>query len=456
MNGTFRTLYGTCTFLLLLASPAFAGFSISTFKADVTPPLGTPLCGGGVPPVKSITDPLSARGVVFFPDGEKPLVLCAVDWVGIGNGGYRAWREALAKAAATEVDRVAVHVLHQHDAPFCDFSAETLAESVGLGGEMFDVPFARTAIANTAQAVAESLSSRQAVSHIAAGEGIVHHIASNRRILDDAGNVRVTRWTATGDPLVRAEPVGTIDPFLKSVSFWDGEIPLAVLTYYATHPQSHYGKGDVTTDFVGMARQAREDALPGVLHIHFNGAGGNLGAGKWNDGAPENRPVLAKKLEAGMERAWKCAEKVPVDATTLDWKTRSLVLPGREDIDRNHEEQLLANETANDGQRLRSAMELAWMNRSNPEDPIVLSRLRIGTVQLLQLPGELFVEYQLNAQDMAPESVVCVAAYGDYGPGYIGTEISYGQGGYETAKYVAHCGPGVEKVLMDGIAALVR
>ncbi len=456
MHALFRMPYWTCVVLLVLASPAFAGFSIATFNTDVTPPRGTPLCGGGVPPVESVTDPLSARGVVFFPDGEKPIVLCAVDWVGIGNDGYRAWRKALADAASTDVHRVSVHVLHQHDAPFCDFSAETLAEGIGLGGEMFDVPFARTAIANTARAVADSLATRQPVTHIAAGEGVVKQVASNRRILDAAGKVRVTRWTATGDPAVRAEPVGTIDPFLKSVSFWDGEIPLAVLTYYATHPQSHYGKGHVTTDFVGMARQARENTLPGVLHVHFNGAGGNLGAGKWNDGSPENRPVLAKKLEEGMERAWQNAKKVAIDETTLDWKTQAVILPGRDDIDRNYEEKLLSNEAAKDGERLRSAMELAWMNRRTPEDPIVLSRLRIGTVQLLHLPGELFVEYQLNAQDMAPESMVCVAAYGDYGPGYIGTEISYGQGGYETAKYVAHCGPAVEQILMDGIAPLLR
>lgn len=456
MNETFRTFYGTCTFLLLLVSPAFAGFSIATFEADVTPPLGTPLCGGGVPPVQSVTDPLSARGIVFFPDGEKPVVLCVVDWVGIGNGGYHAWRQALAEAAETEVNRVSVHVLHQHDAPFCDFSVEALADGIGLGGTMFDASFARTAISKTAGAVAGALSTRRPVTHIAAGEGIVRHVASNRRILDESGKVRVTRWTATGHPAVRAEPVGTIDPYLKSVSFWEGNTALAVLTYYATHPQSHYGKGHVTTDFVGMARQARENALPGVRHIHFNGAGGNLGAGKWNDGSPENRPILAKKLEAGMAQAWKSAQKVAVDETTLDWKTQAVVLPGRDDIDRNHEEQLLANDEARDGERLRAAMELAWMNRRTPDDPIVLSRLRIGTVQLLQLPGELFVEYQLNAQDMAPESMVCVAAYGDYGPGYIGTALSYGQGGYETAKYVAHCGPAVEQVLMDAIGPLLR
>ena len=75
-----------------------------------------------------------------------------------------------------------------------------------------------------------------------------------------------------------------------------------MLSYYATHPQSYYGQGGVSYDFVGMARAQRESALPGVPHIHFNGASGNVAAGKYNDGSPANRAVLASRLAAGMSR----------------------------------------------------------------------------------------------------------------------------------------------------------
>ena len=37
------------------------------------------------------------------------------------------------------------------------------------------------------------------------------------------------------------------------------------MTYYATHPQSYYGRGGVNWDFVGMAREIREQALPGAI-----------------------------------------------------------------------------------------------------------------------------------------------------------------------------------------------
>ncbi|MCA9039171.1 MAG: hypothetical protein KDA65_02360, partial [Planctomycetaceae bacterium] len=93
---------------------------ISTFEVEVTPPLGSPLCNGNRPPAVEITTPLSARGIVLQSD-ELPIVLCAFDWVGIANGSYDEFRETLAKSTGTTSDRVAVHTLHQHDAPGSDF-----------------------------------------------------------------------------------------------------------------------------------------------------------------------------------------------------------------------------------------------------------------------------------------------------------------------------------------------
>jgi hypothetical protein len=74
------------------------------------------------------------------------------------------------------------------------------------------------------------------------------------------------------------------------------------MTYYATHPQSYYGQGGVSADFVGMARSLREGELP-IVHIHFNGAAGNVAAGKYNDGSPPMRPSLARRLADGTKTA---------------------------------------------------------------------------------------------------------------------------------------------------------
>ncbi len=85
-----------------------------------------------------------------------------------------------------------------------------------------------------------------------------------------------------------------------------------------------------------------------------------------------------------------------------------------------------------------------------------LTCLRLGRARVLHMAGELFVEYQLAAKQMRPDLFVAMAAYGDYGPGYIGTAKAYEQGGYETGPSASHVAPGVEAVLMDGLRELLR
>jgi hypothetical protein len=443
--------------LITLAGPIEAAdmpLRIAPFEADVTPPIGTPLCDGLVQPAKEIVDPLSARGLVLLADG-KPIVLCAVDWVGIGNSGHDAFREALAKAAGTSRDRVCVHCLHQHDAPGCDFAADELLIRYGLGDKLFDAAFARRAMQRVAAAVEKAVQNPLTVTHIGIGKAKVDEVASNRRVMGPDNKVKYVRCSATKDPNIRAEPEGVIDPYVQLLSFWDSDKPLASLTYYATHPQSYYGKGGVSCDFPGLARGLRDRALPGVAHIHFNGAGGNVTAGKYNNSDPSNRMVLADRLTKGMKEAFESARKTPLKRSDIDWRVTTVALP----LSRVYNSKDLQVRVADDKlpalERMRAARDLVWANRCERGEKIDLFCLRIGPAYVLHMPGELFVEYQLAAQEMRPHSPVMMAAYGDYGPGYIGTAIAYTQGGYETGP-VSRVAPEAEEVLMRAMRGLLR
>src|SRR5262247_1297716 len=90
------------------------GIKVATFDVDATPPVGSAMAYDPVKRLDELT--LRCRGVVIIGAG-KPIVLCAVDWIGIANEGHDLFREKLAGAAGTTPDRVAVHTLHQHDAP---------------------------------------------------------------------------------------------------------------------------------------------------------------------------------------------------------------------------------------------------------------------------------------------------------------------------------------------------
>jgi hypothetical protein len=382
-------------------------------------------------------------------------VLCALDWVGVGYSGHDAFRDALARAAGTTRDRVCVHCLHQHDAPGCDFQADAILAPFGLGGKLFDPAFARKAIGRVAAAVEKAVREPRAVTHLGIGKAKVDEVASNRRVLGPDGKVRFVRYSATKDPRIRAEPEGVIDPYVHLLSFRDGDRVLASLTYYATHPQSHYGKGGVSCDFPGLARGLRERAVPGVAHVHFNGAGGNVTAGKYNDGSPGNRMVLADRLARGMKAAFDDAKKVPVRAADVDCRVTAVALPLSPRYSVKDLEGRVADEKLSVPDRLRAARNLAWARRCEAGDKTDLACLRLGPAYVLHMPGELFVEYQLAAQKLRPESPVLMAAYGDYGPGYIGTAAAYAQGGYETGP-VSRVAPGAEEVLMRAVRELLR
>ena len=275
------------------------------------------------------------------------------------------------------------------------------------------------------------------------------------RSLGADGKVRATRWTATKDAAIRAEPEGTIDPILSLVSLWNGEQPVVVLTYYATHPQSYYRTGVPNPDFPGLARFFRQLAIPAALHVHFNGAGGNIGAGKYNDGSPENRLVLAERLADGMRRAWESTRKQPISAADVTWRIESVALPpGKhlsiEKLESELREKGVAFVTAG------GPSKLAWLRRCQAGHRIDVSCLGLGQARILHLPGELFVEYQLAAKGQRPDLFVAMAAYGDYAPGYIGTAVAYEQGGYETSPTSSNVAPETEVVLLEAIGKLLN
>lgn len=429
------------------AATQSGGLRLVIFDVDATPPIGSRMAYDPVTNVWDLT--LRARGIVLLGAGE-PVVLCAVDWIGIANEGHDAFRRTLADAAATTPRRVAVHTVHQHDAPDCDFGAERVLKEAGVDPLNFDGTFAREVLRRLDTAVRQGIERAQPVTHVGLGEAPVRQVASNRRILGPDGKVRATRFTTCKDPALRAEPEGTIDPSVSLVSLWNDDRPLAVLSYYAVHPQSYYRTGVANPDYPGVARFLRQLAVPAALHVHFNGAGGNLGAGKYNDGSPENRLLLADRLADGMKRAWEATRREPLSASAVSWTVEPVLLPPAKHLATDKlEAQLKGKDAAFFLQG--GAAKLAWLRRCQAGHRIDVSCLALGRARVLHLPGELFVEYQLAAKAGRPDCLVAMAAYGDYGPGYIGTAIAYEQGGYETSEGASNVAPEVETVLLATI-----
>jgi hypothetical protein len=423
---------------------------LATFACDVTPPENHPLCGGWIMPVRGVDDPLRALGVVLLGVG-KPVVLCAVDWVGIRNEAFRAWRKALADAAHTTPEHVSLHCVHPHNAPFADVEAQKLIAAAKAPISL-DLKYFDECVKKSADALTASLTKAAKFTHVGTGAAEVKEVASNRRVLGEDGKVKFTRTSATKNKEARDAAEGLIDPKLRTLSFWDGEKALAALHFYACHPMSYYGDGRVSADFCGLARQKFQDETR-VFQVYFNGCGGNITAGKYNDGSKENRPVLRDRIHAGMAAAWKETKRSEVNG--WEWRFEPVKLPPRKEASFGEEasKKVLEDEKATAARRNNAAYQIAWLKRK--DTPIEVNCLDFGgKVFNLFLPGEAFVEYQLAAQKMRPDDWVNVAAYGDDGPGYIPTAKAYLEGGYEPT--VALAGPDSEDILLAALRKLLK
>jgi len=433
--------------------PGGSQLRLSTFVTEITPPIGHPCMGGGIAPVKEIIDPLFAHGFVIRGVG-KPVAFVSLDWCEVRNGAYELFRNQIAKALETDPVRVMVSCIHQHDTPIADLEAQQLLEKHKAKGAICDIAFLEKAVGRVADAAKDCLKESQAITHIGTGEAKVEKVASNRRYTDADGKVHYNRMSATRDPKIRDGEEGTIDPFVKTLSFWNGDTALLGLSAYATHPMSFYGRGGVTADFVGMARKLRQADTRGVFQMYASGCSGNVTAGKYNDGDPANRPVLAARMNAGMAAAWKATKKTPVK----DVAFRSVPLTLEARTSEGFSEEALLKRLKDDpkpfGQCL-AALGLSWKQRCDAGKPIDVPVLDFGNAVLMLLPAESYIEFQLAAQKARPDSFVVVAGYGECGPGYIPIERAWKENDGNLSDW-SWVNPGSEKRMIDAIEKALK
>ncbi len=421
---------------------------IVTFSADITPPLGEPLAFT-CPPNMFVEQPLQAKGVVLR-SASGTYVLCAMDWCVIAGSTYDFIREKIAKAAGgIPASQVAVHTLHQHTAPCYNTDAQQMLNRLQGDPLQNGLEFVDVAAGHIADAVTKAMTGEwRNVTDVGTGWASVDEVASSRRILQPDGRI-LARLSSTNVPEEQKAPEGYIDAYVRTVVLFDSEEPVARMYYYATHPQSYYWDGRVSYDVPGIARE-RIEKESGFFQVYFTGCGGDIAMGKYNDGTHGRRPILVDRLYDGMTRSIRNLKKEPVLGT--QWKITEVQFPARNDGSFSEQacRDVLSNPKAPYGSRLKAA----WARvRASNNHPIQLSCLSLGSVRILHLPGEPFVEYQLWAQRNSRGLFVAVAGYGDDATGYICTNDAYSsRGGYEQTE--SFVGPS-EDILKEAIGKLL-
>ncbi len=419
----------------LVAAAGSPRLRVASFRAGVTPAPGEPLIW--VTAATRVADPLWAKGVVL-EDARARYVLCAVDWCGLANSTHRLFRQKLAAAARTDITQVAVQAVHQHTAPYIDGDAYALLEKLPAPPLRMSERFLEEVTDRLAEAARQALARLEPFDRIGTGQARVEQVASARRVF--TGGKLIVRYSGSGkDPAMAALPEGPIDPMLRTVTLARGWQPLVRLHYYASHPQTFCCDGVVSGDFVSAAREEveRQEGLP---QVYFTGCAGDVTVGKYNDGSPEARQALARRLRQGLVAAIAATRLAPVGR--MRWRTVELVLPPKPRA---------TPTAAQSGQdHYREATAAAFAQR---RFPLEASALELGQVSVLHLPGEPMLEFQKHAQGLRPDRFVAVAGYGDISPGYLCTDRAFEEGGYEPS--AAHAGPGTEARVKKALGKLL-
>ncbi len=427
-------------------------WQIATFKTDITPLPGEPLAYGYALAVES---PIYIRGMLL-DDGTTRIVLLNAEIIGYDGTALRILRQAVAGPAGTTEENIFIHTMHLHGSLALYPEAREVNRQMGNLRNMTDEVLERIA-GRLAKDVAEAVGAMRKVGGLSVAERRVRNLASTRRLPDGRGGM-LSRWSFGNAPDIREREIGLIDPILRSIFLRSpkGDL-LTALHFYASHPMAEYGRDVVNSDAPGVALAELETRIPGCAEFFFVGAGGDVTFGKYSSDAPgyEASRVIGRRLADALYGNFNLQE------------TQSL---GQLRIIRREFEFPLHQ--ALNPERLRERLQRPFASKYDPEKwqcaklpflehydryyrkfPVVRIELA-PAVNLVFMPGEPMVEYQLYLQKIAPEEFIACAAYGCSACGYIPTASMFAEGGYETTLGVTVTDERCEERLKAALTAL--
>jgi hypothetical protein len=104
--------------------------------------------------------------------------------------------------------------------------------------------------------------------------------------------------------------------------------------------------------------------------------------------------------------------------------------------------------------RAESALGLSWLRRCDQGRAIDVPAVDFGGAHLVLLPAETFVQYQLWAQQMRPDSFVITAGFGECAPGYIPTVQAASEGYEDHYSWIAF--PECEAIMLNALRQVLR
>jgi neutral ceramidase len=408
-------------------------------RTDITPPAGEQMWGyeDRRQPASATLDPLYARVLVLEAAGEnapRRLALVTLDLGrSFGPGSLARLREAAKQSGG--ISCLLVAASHTHSAPV-------------VRDEYRDTPppWEQAALDRIGRAIKEAADGLQPA-RIGMGTGAVY-IGHNRLRVNPDGTVSWFERNPTRIPTAPVDPTVTV----LRIDRADGT-PLAVLTSYACHPVV-FGADNLrySADFPGVMNRVVEQELGAHAQSFFlQGAPGDINpyfaVTPLEQDAIGRRDWTGDRLGQEAARVAKEIHTRAVDAPTLDFAESTITVRLRWDIQKFRA--ALLKFLGPDGMEIYGA-------RITPEIQLPVTTVLInGDIALMTMPGEPFVDFQLNWRDRCPVPHALLLGYTNGYNGYFPTIAAASRGGYGAASASTWVEPGTGERIVDNAVTKV-
>jgi neutral ceramidase len=423
-NWTRAVLPNCVVFVLGIASLPLAA---ETFKAgadevDIAAPPGLPLYGyfermQKYQVASGTLDALYAR-VLVLETGEKRVALVTLD---LGRTFSQPWLDRLNETAQANsgIDDLIVTASHTHSGP------NILDQYPDGQLPQWEI----AALEKIARAIHEA-AGRLVPARLGIGYGDAY-IGYNRRQVNSNGSV--TMLWSNPDKL----PTTPIDPIVTviRVDRLDGT-PLAILIDYACHPVV-FGPDNLrySADYVGVMLKTVAAEFDGKAICFFlQGAGGDINpyyaTTPLNQGAIEKRDWTGRQLGIEAARIAQHIRTQTPSRASLDFADDVIAFPLRWNAQKFHDDLVRVYGPA-------VFQDHAGMLATTPPPPTLA--LHIATllinkqIALAGMPGEPFVDFQMNWRDRCPVRDCVFLGYTNGYFDYLPTVLAASQGGYGAA-----------------------
>ncbi len=396
-----------------------AGFGM----ADITPPLGTPLAGHfRRRPAQGVHDPLHATAAVF-DDGQTRAAVVSCDLLCLTREVTDGARAIIHQQVGIEPERVLIAATHTHAGP--ELRPERGPAERGYIELLIEK--IATAVVLAARSLAEA--------ELLGAVGREGRISFNRRYRMRDGSVRTN--PGVGNPDV-VEPAGPIDPDVLAVwAMADGR-PAGLILNFACHLDVLGSANQlISADVPCYVRQVLAGAVGHLVPVvYLNGTCGDINHVDITRGT---RGTFAHSEFMGRVLAGE-ALRVLQDAKAVNDGPVAAAMSQLPIARRQFDDETIqwARQTAQDPSvpenswaYHRARRVLAAVEKAAERETAEVMAMRIGSLGLVGLPGEIFCEIGLDIKSRSPAGLTAIAELASHNLGYVPTRRAFSEGGYE-------------------------